>query len=58
MASYSEMVKTEKKKNIVIVTRVFTPGEQASILYFCPKLFLFSIHTLLCLDTSAEKQAF
>lgn len=54
---YSETVKMENK-NIGIVTLVFTPGEQGSIFCFCPKLFLFNIHTLLCLDTSAEKQVF
>jgi hypothetical protein len=47
---YSE----KRKKNIVIFTRSHT-GDQVSIFYFCPKLFLYNIHTLVCLDPSAEK---
>lgn len=55
MTHYLETVKVEKKKTIVIVTRVFTPRWHVSIFYFCSKVFLFNIHTLLCLETAAEK---
>lgn len=32
MKHYLEMIKVKKKKNIVIVTHVFTTGEQISII--------------------------
>lgn len=44
-----------EKRQILWLLHMFLYPENKALFYFCPKLFLFYIHILLCLDTSPEK---